>query len=260
MTQDRADAARYRLAATAVLLRDAPGGPEALMLERPHDRGSFAGNWVFPGGAVDPGDADPADVALADAHHDHGPPADAHPDDTQPAGADPDPLHAEERAARRAAVREVREETALELRPAQLVPTARWTPPVSAPIRFRTWFYLAEAPVGELRLSPEEAVDARWLTPAAALEQHAAGILSLAPPTWVTLHRLLGQDSVDAALTAARQATLHEHTTRRRITPSGDVLLWEPDVAYLDDALFDAEGPRHRLELGTLPWVYIRSA
>ena len=43
------------VAGTAVILRDAPQGVEALLLRRP-DRGSFAGAWVFPGGMVDPGD------------------------------------------------------------------------------------------------------------------------------------------------------------------------------------------------------------
>ncbi|WP_167040665.1 NUDIX domain-containing protein [Salinibacterium sp. ZJ454] len=238
MTHKTPDVAGYRLAATVVLLRDAADGPEVLMLERPHDRGSFAGNWVFPGGTVDPEDELPHDANAAD----------------------PDSRDPEESAARRAAVREVREETALELRPDDLVPTARWTPPSSTPVRFRTWFYVAEAPAGELRLSAEEAVDAGWFTPAAALERHAAGILNLVPPTWVTLHRLIGHHSVQAVLTAARRAPLQQHHTRRVSTARGDVLLWEPDVAYLDDTLIDTAGARHRLELGTLPWVYIRSA
>src|SRR5690606_9942576 len=48
-----------RPAATVVLMRDAPSGPEALLLRRPR-RSSFAGGaWVFPGGVVDAEDADP---------------------------------------------------------------------------------------------------------------------------------------------------------------------------------------------------------
>jgi len=40
-------------AATVVLLRDGERGVEVLLAERPRDRGSFAGAWVFPGGAVE---------------------------------------------------------------------------------------------------------------------------------------------------------------------------------------------------------------
>ena len=45
-----------RPAATVVLLRDAEGGPEALLLRR-HRRSGFAADaWVFPGGVVDKSD------------------------------------------------------------------------------------------------------------------------------------------------------------------------------------------------------------
>jgi 8-oxo-dGTP pyrophosphatase MutT (NUDIX family) len=52
--------AEPRPAATVVLLREAPGGPEALLLRR-HRRSGFAADaWVFPGGVVDAADRDPA--------------------------------------------------------------------------------------------------------------------------------------------------------------------------------------------------------
>ena len=73
-------------AATVVLLRDGERGVEVLLAERPRDRGSFAGAWVFPGGAVDEADAAGGSVDTEDA-------------------------------ARRAAVRETREEIGLAARP-----------------------------------------------------------------------------------------------------------------------------------------------
>jgi len=219
------------LAATVVLLRDSPEGPEVLLLERPRDRGSFAGAWVFPGGGADPEDVLPADAAGLD----------------------------DETIARRAAVREVREETALEVSPGSLVTTACWMPPEGAPKRLRTLFFCAPAPDGEILLAPEESVASAWLRPADALEAHGSGALSLVPPTWVTLHGLLRQRSVDEVLERARQSAPQRYAARFGANARGPVLFWEEDVAFADDALFDRDGSRHRLEIGGLPWVYSRS-
>jgi NUDIX domain len=50
------DPARPR-AAVAVVLRDAPGGPELLLIERArHPEDPWSGHMAFPGGRVDPGD------------------------------------------------------------------------------------------------------------------------------------------------------------------------------------------------------------
>jgi 8-oxo-dGTP pyrophosphatase MutT (NUDIX family) len=227
------------LAATAVLLRDGAEGLEVLLLERPSDRGSFAGAWVFPGGRVDPEDwASGAREGNA----------------TEDSALEDSAL--EESAARRAAIREVREETALVVAPDHLATVACWTPPASAPRRFRTWFFIAPAPDGELVLSPEEIVDFTWIRPAAALELHASGGLNLVPPTWVTLDGLMSHGTVAAALEDARRRPVQTFATRAGA--GATVLLWEGDVAYDDDTLVDAAGARHRLELAKLPWVYHR--
>lgn len=214
-------------AATVVLLRDGDDGPETLIVRRPSDRGSFAGAWVFPGGAVDADDA----VAGAD-----------------PGGED---------AARNAAVRELREETALELGPDALVPFSRWHPPEGAPKRLVTWFFAAPAPAGELRLHAEELVDAAWLPPAEVLERHAAGALTLFPPTWVTLHRLRGQPSTAAALDALRGDGVPAFHGRFRADRTA--IYWSDDAAYPgpDPASDEPDGPRHRLLMDGLPWRYL---
>jgi 8-oxo-dGTP pyrophosphatase MutT (NUDIX family) len=222
-----------RVAATVVLLRDGTNGLEVLLVERPSSRGSFAGAWVFPGGSVDPEDW-PAQ----------------HPE------AEPD----EEAAARNAAVREVREETGLEVARDDLVVASRWIPPTSAPRKFRTWFYLAPAPAGEIVLSPDECVDHVWLTPDAALQRHAAGALQLVPPTWVTLHGLAGIHTAAEALDPVRHAARQDFATHVVRLDDGAVMLWDGDVAYEDDELFEEDGARHRLDARTLPWVYTRSS
>ena len=40
-------------AATVIVLRDGPDGPEALMLKRDRDLSFAGGMWVFPGGRID---------------------------------------------------------------------------------------------------------------------------------------------------------------------------------------------------------------
>lgn len=223
--------AEHPVAATVVLMRDGVDGVEVLMLERPHHRGSFAGAWVFPGGGVDDEDRredDPADVA-------------------------------EESLARRSAVREVREETGLELATDALVTAACWTPPAEAPRRFRTWFYWAVAPAGDVVISPEEVVDHVWIRPSRALERHGAGDFMLVPPTWVTLYDLAQHTSVEAALAAVRAVETQIFKTRIGSNEQGMVLYWQGDVAHAEDGSLESVGGRHRLEVGALPWVYTRS-
>jgi len=221
------------VAATVVLLRDSVRGVEVLLLERP-DRGSFAGAWVFPGGKVDPGDREGADAT-------------------------------EEDVARRAGVRETAEEVGLHLDPAELVTLSTWDPPPGLPLRIRTWFFLAPAPAPAqpLRPAPAEVVATQWTTPADALAAHGRGELILYPPTWVTLHGLRDLADADSALAASRLGGIRRFDTVARPGEDGPMLLWQEDGEYDPGGLGGAGGPagaaRHRLEVGALPWRYIRT-
>jgi len=203
---------------TVVLLRDRrDGGVEILLIRRP-DHGSFAGGWVFPGGVVEDTDVI---AALTDA--------------------------GEQAVAAHAAVRECEEEVGI--RPADLVTLSCWVPPLEAPKRVRTWFFLAAAPDTEPVLAPDEVIDARWLTPAEALELHASGELRLFPPTWVTLQSLAQAESVGDARAAASVPELYAtHIV------AGGVFVWGGDVEHPEGG-----GGRHRLETAALPWNYLRS-
>ncbi|MEZ3159971.1 NUDIX hydrolase [Microbacterium sp. BWT-B31] len=214
------------IAATVVLARDAEGGPEVLMIERP-DRGSFAGAWVFPGGKLDPGDRAAADEP-------------------------------EERVARRAGVRETREETGLVVDATGMATHSVWTPPPGARPSIRTWFFVAPAPADEtLALAADEAVSAAWTRPADVLERHARGELILYPPTWVTLHEFAGQASVDDLLALSRLGGVRLFESRARRGPHGRVMLWAEDAEY--DEAGAAGTARHRLTAGDVPWTYERS-
>ncbi|NLP83844.1 NUDIX hydrolase [Microbacterium sp. CFH 90308] len=214
------------VAATVVMVRDGADGAEVLLIERP-DRGSFAGAWVFPGGKLEE-------------------------TDRRDAG------EAEEDAARRAGVRETFEETGLVLDPATLVTLSCWDPPPRMPLRIRTWFFVAPAPGGPLALSADEAVAAEWIRPAEAIARHGRGELTLYPPTWVTLFELSVHSDAASLADAVRLAGVQRFETVARRGGEGPMLLWQDDAEYDPDAVAEASGGRHRLEIGALPWRYER--
>jgi 8-oxo-dGTP pyrophosphatase MutT (NUDIX family) len=155
-----------RQAASLLLLRDSPDGPEVLLVQRNPAQRFMGGAWVFPGGAVH---AEDADHAVA-------------------------------------AVRELREEAGITLPDdAEIVPWSRWITPEQVKVRFDTWFFVAEAPPGaEATADGGECVDARWLRPAAALEAHARDELMLVFPTIKHLEAVGQAESVADALHKAR--------------------------------------------------------
>ena len=72
----------------------------------------------------------------------------------------------------------------------------------------------------------------------------------------------LSAADVDALFAVAQLTGIRRYETVARRSSEGLLLLWEGDSAYdgvgaLDDGA-DA-GPRHRLHLGALPWVYTRA-
>jgi len=203
-----------RLAATAVLLRQGRGGLETLLLRR-HSRLAFAGGaWVFPGGAVDPGD---------------------------------ERGDGEEAAARRAAVRETREETGLEIAPEALQPFAHWTTPEQSPKRYATWFFIGIAGAGadEVEVDGGEIDRHQWYAPAQALRDVAERRIELMPPTFITLTELAACASPQAALDSYRGREIVQIHPRIRLEDNGACMLYPGDVAYEGGDL-DAPGPRHR--------------
>jgi 8-oxo-dGTP pyrophosphatase MutT (NUDIX family) len=210
--------------ATAVLLRDAPGGFEMLLVQRASKLAFHGGAWVFPGGRIDPGD--------------HAP------------GADLDG------AARRAAVRETHEEAGLEIDATSLVEFARWTTPEGMPKRFVTWFFVAAA-AGEVRVDGGEIKDHRWLTPSAALVERAAGSLELPPPTFVTTTLLSEFAHVDSALAGFSAHGLREFLPRMARVEGGACSLYQEDAGYADVDP-GREGARHRLWMLESGWRYER--
>jgi 8-oxo-dGTP pyrophosphatase MutT (NUDIX family) len=216
-------------AATVVVIRDGRQGLEALMLRR-NSALAFGGMWVFPGGRVEAGDFVPGA-----------------PDD-------------ERLAARRAAVREAREEAGLDVDETTLVPFSHWVPPPQAPKRFSTWFFLAEiSPDLDVVIDGGEIHEHQWLHPAEALRRRDLLEIELAPPTWVTLRRLSSAADAAAALAEAAAAGEPERFVTNIVRSGHDlVALWHGDAGY-EDGQADRPGGRHRLWMLADGWRYERS-
>ena len=182
-------------AATVVLLRPGPDGPEVLLTHRPATMAFGPGLHVFPGGRVDPADrastpADPTSQAAEAAGRALG--------DNLPPG--------EALAVHRAALRELREEAGITLDGiGRLVPIAHWTTPAFMPRRFSTWFFVVDLPPDATPIFATDEVAAhRWVTPLRALEQMAAGEIAMWVPTTCVLQRLIETGATRASEVAER--------------------------------------------------------
>ncbi len=204
-----------RPAATVVLLRPGPGGPQVLLTRRPSTMAFAADMHVFPGGAVDPADADPRLAARSVVTSDE---ASAALGGDSPAGdalasyfaalrelfeeagvllAEPALDAATARSAReallggRATLQDLTETLDLRLRTDLLAPIGHWTTPPIMARRFDTRFFAAELPDGaEATFETDEIVAHRWETPRAALAAMASGDLAMWVPTSATLQQL----------------------------------------------------------------------
>ena len=215
------------LAATVVLLREEPGGIEVLMLRRSSKMAFHGGSWVFPGGRVDDEDWDAGGDVFA--------------------------------AARRAAVREAREEAGLVVDVETLVHLSNWTTPEISPKRFATWFFAAEAGEGDAEADGVETDEHRWFRPDDALDVHARGEIELAPPQYVTLLALREFATVVEALEAVAAAEPFDFSPRFHFLDDGVALcVYAEDVAWDDVARLDEPGPHHRLLMADTGWVYER--
>ena len=161
------EVAEAREAASLILLRDGPDGPEVLLVQRNPEQRFMGGAWVFPGGARQAGDSD-------------------------------------ERATAR---RELAEEAGVDLAPdTELVRWSRWITPAQVELRFDTHFFVARAPErAEPRVDGSECVAFRWLRPRDALDAGGREELLLVFPTVKHLEQLAEHGSTDDAMRAGRE-------------------------------------------------------
>lgn len=227
-----------RDAATVILLRDSPAGPEAYYLRRQLSMDFAGGMAVFPGGGVDP-----RDVELEDEHW-AGPSAAVWAErlgcsesearalvcaavretfeesGVLLAGTSPDDVVADtsgedweaDRVAlegREISLTEVLDRRGLVLRTDLLGAWDAWLTPVFEPKRYRTWFFVARLPEGQLtRDVSSESSSVTWLPAAVAADQADSGDLAMMPPTYLVSMEVGTYADTDAVLAAATDRRL----------------------------------------------------
>ncbi|MEU8277388.1 NUDIX hydrolase [Microbispora bryophytorum] len=223
-----------RDAATVVLLRDDP--LEAYLLRRKATMAFAAGAYVFPGGSVDPRDADhtvawagppPAawgEVFRADENTARGLVCAAVRETFEESGvllAGPDrdmvvtdttgPDWEADRLAliaRTLSFAEFLDRRGLVLRSDLLKAWAHWITPVVEPRRFDTRFFVAALPAGQrTRDVGGEASGVAWMRPSAALAAARAGAAHLLPPTFRTLAEMAAFESAGDVFACPRSIT-----------------------------------------------------
>jgi glyoxylase-like metal-dependent hydrolase (beta-lactamase superfamily II)/8-oxo-dGTP pyrophosphatase MutT (NUDIX family) len=256
-------------AATVVLVRPGSTGPEVLLTRRPASMAFAADMYVYPGGRVDPGDADravadrsvltapeaarglggdlPADDALAAyvaAIRELFEEAGVLLADGPGAQVVPRSLVAAARTALvggDASFATIAAELGLTLRTDLLVPLSRWVTPPTMPRRFDARFFVAELPDGaRVSFEGDEVADHAWHTPGDALRAMAAGEAGMWVPTSATLQQLEHAGSVaemrdrlaPGSLGAIEVHALGSNVTRI-VMPAGGGVAGQPVCAYL---------------------------
>lgn len=227
--------AEARAASTVVLLRDGAAGLEAYLLRRTATMAFAAGMFAFPGGSVDPRDAELPDEAWAGPAPAEwsrpltaddgfsralvcaavretfeesgvllaGPEPDQVVTDTSAEDWERDRLALLDRSLSLAGMLERRR---LVLRSDLLRAWAHWITPELEPRRYDTRFFIAALPGGQrTRDVGGEADRVMWMRPSDALAAHRRGELGMLPPTVVTLAELASYPTVEAALLAGTE-------------------------------------------------------
>jgi 8-oxo-dGTP pyrophosphatase MutT (NUDIX family) len=217
--QEYADGIRQpaepRDAATVVLLRRGESGPEVYLLRRQTSMEFAAGFCVFPGGGVDPRDFDhtigwagPAPAtwakrlgveesmaralvcaAVRETFEESGVLLAGPSADEVVADTTGDDWEADRQAleARELAFTEFLDRRGLVLRSDLLGVWAGWLTPVFEPRRYRTWFFVAELPVGQrTRDVSTESDHVTWLGALEAVEAVEQKQMFMLPPTYFT--------------------------------------------------------------------------
>lgn len=215
-------------AATVILMRDAPDGPEVLLVQRSEAVRHMGGMWVFPGGRIDPVDV---------------------PDDGDSF-----------RSAINAAIRETREEAGLVLGESQLSYLSRWTTPEGAKKRFDTWFFLALLDDDqEVQVDGGEIALHRWVSPRTAFAEirDESNPFRLMPPTFVSLVDLADYPDCAGALAAVSARDAFHYCPNMVFIDGGVCFLYEGDAGF-NSGNEQQEGPRHRTYMIGDQLEYIR--
>lgn len=265
--------AEPRDAATVVLLRPGatgssagtPAGPEVYLLRRQTSMAFAGGMCVFPGGGVDPRDFDdelidrglwagpsPAEwarrlgcdepraralvcAAVRETYEESG---------VLLAGADAGSVVADttgedweaDRVAlesREVSLTDFLEKRSLVLRTDLLGAWSGWLTPVFEPRRYRTWFFVARLPEGQVtRDVSSESSSVTWTGALDAVAQVEREQILMLPPTWLTCLEVGQHADPDAVLAEARERTVEMFMPE--VVADGDDFILSTPQRYTD--------------------------
>ena len=265
--------AEPRDAATVVLLRPGatgssagtPVGPEVYLLRRQTSMAFAGGMCVFPGGGVDPRDFDdelidrglwagpsPAEwagrlgcdepraralvcAAVRETYEESG---------VLLAGADAGSVVADttgedweaDRVAlesREVSLTDFLEKRSLVLRTDLLGAWSGWLTPVFEPRRYRTWFFVARLPEGQVtRDVSTESSSVTWTGALDAVAQVEREEILMLPPTWLTCLEVGQYADPDAVLAEARERTVEMFMPE--VVADGDDFILSTPQRYTD--------------------------
>jgi recombination protein RecT len=205
-------------AASAIILREPfPRGPfEVLMIER-HEKSSFVPSaWVFPGGTVEPQDAelarhasDGSTQSLTLATMRIAAVRETFEECGIWLGARLDRVDSKRRRllAGDLSIESLLAESPVDLD--RLIWTSRWITPVGVPKRFDAYFFLVRAPEWAApSVDQNEAVDMVWIRPSDALARHADRAMHMVFPTLRNLESVAAHATIEALMEARRDAII----------------------------------------------------
>jgi 8-oxo-dGTP pyrophosphatase MutT (NUDIX family) len=257
-----------RPAATVMVVRDAAGGFEVLMLQRNLNSDFVGGAYVFPGGGIDAADASTDAEAHVTGHDD----ASASARLGLPSGGlayyvacvrelfeeagvllaldasgAPVSLADEQTRQRYAAHRRavnahevpfldvVRAESlVLDLR--SLEYAAHWVTPVGPPRRYDTRFFVAKCPRDQIAAHDQgETIADEWVRPSDALERQRRGELEMIFPTIKNLESIAALTDVESVLAAARARVAIPRIEPRLVQRDGGIVVVVPGDHEYDE-------------------------
>jgi 8-oxo-dGTP pyrophosphatase MutT (NUDIX family) len=272
-----------RDAATVMLVRDAQdvgsgAAVEVCMLRRNLSSEFVAGAYVFPGGALDPGDRSSEATALCrgmsddDAsvllgldtgglafwvaalrecfeesgvlvgRHDDGPRAGELLDTSDPETAARFEKHRRGLLEGETTLPDICREDGLVLAVDEMHYVSHWITPEVSPRRYDTRFFITAAPPGQTaRHDAGETIATVWVRPHEALERHAALETVLLPPTVANLKSIADCTSTEEAMAWASGVTHVETILPIVLFEDGNLVILRPGDSGYEEARADLD-------------------
>jgi 8-oxo-dGTP pyrophosphatase MutT (NUDIX family) len=238
-----------RNAATVILMRPSADGPEVYYMRRQVSMDFAGGMCVFPGGGVDPRDFDttvawagppPAEwaarlgcdeetaralvcAAVRETFEESGVLLAGTSETNVVADTTADDWEADRVAleSRELSLTDFLNRRGLVLRTDLLGVWDAWLTPIFEPKRYRTWFFVAALPSGQItRDVSTESSSVEWIPARVAAEQADAGELALMPPTYLTSMEVGEHSSPEEVLAVAASRSVEMFTPS--IEPLGE--------------------------------------